>query len=59
MFIKGPSTFHNFKKITIQETPLKAFLTLTCITIQARCKSRRILMPKRMGLIAFRVDIPN
>jgi hypothetical protein len=48
MFAKGPSTSQSSLKIMVKKMPLKAFPTSICITTQSRCKSRRVLMPKRM-----------
>jgi hypothetical protein len=38
---------------------LKSFSTLTCITTQLRCRSRRAWMPKRMASQPLEVKIPN
>jgi hypothetical protein len=49
MLAKGPPTSHNFLKIVIRKMLLKMFSTLTYITAQLRCRSRRAWMPKGMA----------
>jgi hypothetical protein len=48
MLAKGPPTFHNSLKITIQETSLKVFSMSTYIINQSRFELGRALMPKGM-----------
>jgi hypothetical protein len=59
MFIKGPSASHNSLNIIVQKMLLKTFSTLTCITTQSWCRSKRAWMPKGMATWPLGVDTLN
>jgi hypothetical protein len=59
MLAKGSLASHNFLKIIVQETLLKAFSTSTYIMAHSRCKSRKVWMLKGMASQSPKVNTSN